>query len=512
MIAADPAAATLAGLARRLAENRPDAEAIADDEGTLAFGPLLAQAEALAASLHELGLRRGDVLSFQLPNWREAAILNVAASLLGLVCNPIVPIYRDAELKAILHDAGARCLVVPGTWRGYDYAEAATRLGKALPALRHIITVRAARPGSLAFDDLLAAGSGRVVAASGADADDTKLLLFTSGTTGRAKGVQHSHRSLTAPLLRAMRRWGVGDGDGLIMPSPVTHVTGYCCGLELPFTLGTHTVLMERWEAERALALIASRSIVATVGATPFLQELAAAAEAGDYAPGSLRIFACGGASVPPALVRRASAILGCRAFRVYGLSEAPLVTFGADAEDPGEIAAETDGRINGYEVRIEGEEEGEILIRGPGLFQGYSDPGFNLEAFTHEGFFRTGDLGWRIGGDALVITGRKKDLIIRGGENISAREIEEALLGDARIRDAAAVAIPHERLGETVGVFVVATPGNVPTLADVQAVLAEAGLAVQKRPEALILVDALPQTPSGKVRKDVLRERMRGR
>lgn len=512
MIGADPEAVILAGLARRLAESRPDAEAIADYEGALAFGPLLAQAEALAASLQELGLRRGDVLSFQLPNWRETAILNVAASLVGLVCNPIVPIYRDAELTAILHDAGARCLVVPGTWRGYDYAGAAARLRHALPALRHIVTVRAPRPGMLAFEDLLTAGRGREVAASGADADDTKLLLFTSGTTGRAKGVQHSHRSLTAPVLRAMRRWGIGDDDGVIMPSPVTHVTGYCCGLELPFTLGTRTLLMERWDADQALALIASRSIAATVGATPFLQELTAAAEAGGHAPGSLRIFACGGASVPPALVRRASAILGCRAFRVYGLSEAPLVTFGVDVDDPGEIAAETDGRINDYELRIEGEDEGEILIRGPGLFQGYSDPGFNVEAFTPEGYFRTGDLGRRVGGDALVITGRKKDLIVRGGENISAREIEEALLCDARISDVAAVAMPHERLGETVGVFVVAAPENAPTLADVQALLADAGFAAQKRPEALILIDTLPRTPSGKVRKDVLRERIRGR
>jgi acyl-CoA synthetase (AMP-forming)/AMP-acid ligase II len=509
MNGADSEAVTLAVLARRRAETGPDVEAIADDGGALAFGALLEQAEALAASLHELGLRRGDVLSFQLPNWRETAILNVAASLAGLVCNPIVPIYRDAELGTILHDSGARCLVVPGTWRSYDFARAAARLRHALPALQHIVTVRATTPGMLAFEDLIAAGRGRAIQTDDADTDAVKLLLFTSGTTGRAKGVQHSHRSLTAPLLRAMRRWGIGEGDGLIMPSPVTHVTGYCCGLELPFTLGTRTLLMERWDAHRALALIGDRSIAATVGATPFLQELVAAAEATGRAPAGLRVFACGGASVPPALIRRASAVLGCSAFRVYGLTEAPLVTFGVDSEDPQDVAAETDGRINDYDVRIEGGTEGEILIRGSGLFMGYKDQAADAEAFTPDGYFRTGDIGRRVRGDALVITGRKKDLIIRGGENISAREIEEVLLADPRITDAAAVAMPHERLGETVGLFLVATPGSMVTLSDVRALLDDAGLAAQKRPEALFHVDALPRTASGKVRKDVLRERI---
>ena len=259
MIGAASEGVTLATLARRRAEIGPEVEAVADDEDNLAFGPLLAQSEALAVSLHEIGLRRRDVLSFQLPNWRETAILNVAASLAGMVCNPIVPIYRDAELGAILRDSGARCLVVPGTWRGYDYARAAARLRHGLPDLQHIVTVRAATPGMLALEELIAAGRGRASPNDGADADDVKLLLFTSGTTGRAKGVQHSQRSLTAPMLRAMRHWGIGAGDGVIMPSPVTHVTGYCCGLELPFTLGTRTLLMERWDADRALALVGNR-------------------------------------------------------------------------------------------------------------------------------------------------------------------------------------------------------------------------------------------------------------
>jgi non-ribosomal peptide synthetase component E (peptide arylation enzyme) len=201
--------------------------------------------------------------------------------------------------------------------------------------------------------------------------------------------------------------------------------------------------------------------------------------------------------------------LLGCSAFRVYGLSEAPLVTFGVGGDDPQDVAAETDGRINDYDVRIDGGTEGEILIRGSGLFLGYKDPAADADSFTPDGYFRTGDIGRRVHGDALVITGRKKDLIIRGGENISAREIEDVLLADPRIADAAAVAIPHERLGETVGLFLVAAPGNSVTLGDVRALLDDAGLAAQKRPEALFHVDSLPRTASGKVRKDVLRERI---
>ena len=298
------------------------------------------------------------------------------------------------------------------------------------------------------------------------------------------------------------------------MPSPVTHVTGYCCGLEMPLFLGTRTVLMERWNAARAVEIIEAEQSEATVGATPFLAELLDAAETvGSQLP-SLRIFACGGASVPAALIRRAHRSLAGRAFRVYGLSEAPLVTLGTAAGDAVEIAAETDGRLNGYEVRIVDpisgtaatHDEGEILVRGDGLFLGYSDSDDNVHAFTADGFFRTGDLG-RIVGDSLVITGRKKDLIIRGGENISAKEIEDILAADGRILESAAVSMPHPRLGETVCLFAVPAPNCSLSLDDVSTILAGVGLARQKFPERLILVDHLPKTPSGKVRKDLLRQ-----
>jgi acyl-CoA synthetase (AMP-forming)/AMP-acid ligase II len=503
---------TISAHARELAQASPETLAMSDDVRELSFGALLADAEALAAGLQQIGLAKGDVISFQLPNWIEAGVINLAANLLGLLCNPIVPIYRELELRTILHDAQTKCLFVPALWNGFDYAAMAGRLQAALPGLSTIILVKAARPDALDYETLLATGRGVPYRDAGLRPDDRKLLLFTSGTTGRAKGVLHSQESLVAPLLRAANAWGLKKGAGVFMPSPVTHVTGYCCGLEMPLFLGTRTVLMERWNAARAVEIIDAQQSEATVGATPFLSELLDAAEsAGSQLP-SLRTFACGGASVPAALIRRAHQRLAGGAFRVYGLSEAPLVTFGSMASDPIEIAAETDGRLNGYDIRIVDaaggttEGEGEILVRGAGLFLGYHDPRDNISAFTGDGYFRTGDLG-RLCGDCLVITGRKKDLIIRGGENISAKEIEDVLAGDARIIETAAVSMPHPRLGEAVCLFAVPASGCSLSLEDIAAILSGAGLARQKFPERLVLVDSLPKTPSGKTRKDLLRQ-----
>jgi acyl-CoA synthetase (AMP-forming)/AMP-acid ligase II len=486
---------------------------ISDEDASLTYGRLLADAQSLAAALQQLGLHRGDVVSFQLPNWHEAAVVNLAANLIGLLCNPIVPIYRQNELLRILADARTRCLFVPGLWNGFDYAGMASRLQAALPGLDHVVCVRGETSSALGYEALLAASRGMQPRCADLRPEDPKLLLFTSGTTGRAKGVMHSQESLVAPLARAAAAWNLGEGDCMLMPSPVTHITGYCCGLEMPLFLGTRTVLMERWSAARAVEIVVAEKVAATVGATPFLAELVDAAEAAGSRLPTLRIFACGGASVPPALIRRAHACLAGRAFRVYGLSEAPLVTLGVTASDALEIAAETDGRRNDYEVRIvdpatgAAASEGEILVRGAGMLLGYADPADNASAFTADGFFRTGDLG-RLVGDALVITGRSKDLIIRGGENISAKEIEDILVADARIVEVAAVSMPHPRLGETVCVFAVPASTHQLGLADVSEILASAGVARQKFPEALFIVAQLPKTPSGKVRKDLLRER----
>lgn len=515
--AATAAARTLAELARVAARDTPDGIAFVDGERSLSFAAILDEAQCLAAALWNHGLRPGDVLSFQLPNWAEAAVINLAACLGGYVCNPIVPIYRDAELAAILADCRSRALFVPGVWRGVDYGAMAERLAARLPSLSRVIGVRDA-DARHRYEDLLATGAAQPVELPAVSADAVKLLMYTSGTTGPAKGVLHSHRSLPVAVLAAVRQWDLQRGDRLLMPSPVTHATGYTVGLELPFSMGLTTVLMERWNAAEAVRLIEQQRIAAAVGATPFLQELLAAMDAAGCERLPLKLFVCGGAAVPTELILRAGQRFAGHACRGFGSTESPFITFGSRPDDPPAIGAGTDGRLNVYEVRVVDAEgralaaggEGEILVRGDGLFLGYTNPAATREAFTDDGFFRTGDLGVRADDNTLTITGRKKDLIIRGGENISAKEIEDVLHQHPLILEAAVVSAPCPRLGESVAAYI-RTRDGLPLAVEVLAahVLA-AGLARQKCPEHVRVIDELPRTAAGKIRKDLLRARIR--
>ncbi|CCA92240.1 AMP-binding protein [Novosphingobium sp. PP1Y] len=501
---------TIAQQAAALAEAEPDFVALLDGDVSMTRAEAVAEAEALSAAMHARGLRPGDVIAFQVPNWREAMVINLAAAMSGLVINPIVPIYRDHEVSIMLGDCGARAFFVASSFRKYDFAEMARRIKGSLPELQHIFTVRG--EGTDDYASLVEEGRALRFARPQVDPLGVKMVLYTSGTTGRPKGVLHSHVSIARILRESAAYWGLVEGEATLMPSPVTHVSGYANGLEAPFICGTRTVLMEAWNAQEALALIDRHQLVGTVAATPFLVELAAAARAsGDRLP-SFRFFACGGAAVPNDLIPAANAAFAnCRAFRVFGASEVPLVTFGWPNVES--LAATTDGAIVDYEVRIVDHEdkdlpdgsEGEILARGPAMMLGYADETQTREAITTDGFFRTGDLGVRSDEGAITITGRKKDLIIRGGENISAKEIEDVLHGHAHVREAAVVAMPHDRLGEGVCAYVIAE-GAVPTPDDLIAHVLASGLAKQKIPERFEFREDFPRTASGKVRKDILR------
>lgn len=507
---------TIADMAETLADQDPDFIAVSDGVASLTRGRLLSDARALAWSLRNRGLRPGDVVAFQVPNWHEAAVINLAAAMAGLVVNPIVPIYRDREVAQMLADCGAQALFVAARFRNYDFAAMAARLRGQLPALDHVFTVRGA--GDEDYAALVAAGAGRHFARPKVDPLGVKLVLYTSGTTGRPKGVLHSHVTLARILRTSNLHWGVAAGEATLMPSPVTHISGYANGLEAPLVCATSTVLMESWDAARALDLIEHHHLVGTVAATPFLVELAQAArESGRHLPG-FRFFACGGAAVPADLIPTANAAFAnCRAFRVFGASEVPLVTFGWPDDE--HLAATTDGQIVDYAVRIvDGEDrdlpdgqEGEILARGPGMLMGYVDQDQTREAITPDGFFRTGDLGVRGADGSLVITGRKKDLIIRGGENISAKEIEDVLHAHPGVREAAVVAMPHPRLGEGVCAYLICGNGRPEPEALVAHIVAS-GLARQKIPERFEFVDDFPRTASGKVRKDLLRADIKAR
>jgi acyl-CoA synthetase (AMP-forming)/AMP-acid ligase II len=419
----------------------------------------------------------------------------------------------------MLQDCRAKVFFLSASFRNYDYAEMIERLRPKLPDLKHVVLLRGQRTGMLNFDDLLGAEAGRSFHRPKVDASSIKMLLYTSGTTGRPKGVLHSHNTMTRAVLGSGHYWGVNPGDVMIMPSPVTHISGYANGLETPFLLGSKTVLMESWNAEAALQLIEQYGVVGTVAATPFLIELANAARAAGKTLPSFKFFACGGAAVPPDVIPAAnSAFANAQAFRVFGSSEVPLVTYGYPDKKDEHLAATTDGAIIDYDVRIVDNDgtdvtpgaEGEILARGPAMFMGYADEKQSAEALTSDGYFRTGDLGCVTPEGAILITGRKKDLIIRGGENISAKEIEDVLHAHPAIAEASVVAMPHARLGEGICAYIILKPGAKADSDKLVAHIIASGMARQKIPERFEFVVDFPRTASGKIRKDVLRSQIK--
>ena len=479
------------------------------------------QARALAGALQRRGLVAGDVVSFELPNWPETVVIDLACAMLGLVCNPIIPIYRDAEVTYILRDAGTKAVFVPTVFRKFDYADMIARHREELPDLAHVITVRGTADGATPFEDLLDEGDAGVLETPDVDPNAVKLIMYTSGTTGRPKGVLHSHNTIDTEIQAISDFLGLGESDVILMPSPVSHITGYLYGIQMPFTLNAPAVFMETWDAAAAGDLIDAHDVTFTIAATVFLHELSVFARRNGRRFPSLRFFPSGGAPVPPEVIYNAHAAFeNCVCSRVYGSTEAPTVTLGVNSRAEEDLGATTEGHVVGHEIKIvdpgDGHEvvpgeEGEILSRGPEMCLGYADDEHNAEAFEPDGFFHTGDLALLDANGALVITGRSKDLIIRGGENISPREVEDALHAHPAIHEAAVVAMPHPRMGETGCAFVVLEEGAELDLADVIAFLDGTGMAKQKYPERLEIIEEFPRTAAGKIRKNLLRDRVAG-
>ncbi len=506
---------TLADAVREAARDTPERVTQVCGGRPVTAGEVWDNASRLAGALQTQGLQAGDVVAFQTPNWHEAVFIDVACCLLGLVVCPIVTIYRDREVELILTDSRAKAIFIAESFRNYDFAAMLARIAPGVPTLRHVWTVRGAVGTGRDLRDLIA-GAAPLAVPPVVSPDAVKLVLYTSGTTGKPKAVLHSHNTLIRATLMCARHWGICPGDTTLMPSPLTHVTGFSHGIEMPFFGGTRCVLMEKWDAAEAADTIDRELVVFTIGATPFLQELMDVAEAQQRTLPSLRLFPCGGAAVAPETIYRVPRVLPhCRSFRVYGSSEAPMITMGFCAPGQEQLAAETDGEIVDYEVRVvdaDGQpvgagQEGEICARGPALFLGYADAGHSAEAFDDQGYFRTGDIGYLAPHNAVVFTGRIKDLINRGGEKISAKEVEDLLHQHPAVQAAAVVAMPHARLGETVCAFVIARPGATVDAAGITALLDAAGVARQKYPERTFFVDSFPSTASGKVKKDLLRK-----
>jgi acyl-CoA synthetase (AMP-forming)/AMP-acid ligase II len=508
--------ATIGSRLDRFCDLNPDALFLIDGACSLTNREAQDQALRLAAGLRRIGVRRGNVVSFQLPNWHEAVIVELACAYAGFVCNPIVTVYRDAEVAFIVRDPRARVLFVPEQFRGFDHLAMADRLREGWPEMIAVVPVRPSLPRRPAYADLVSAPLDGDI--DRPDPNDVKLIMYTSGTTGPPKGVLHTHNTIDTEIRNIIAHLGLDSSDRVLMPSALGHITGYLYGIQLPVTLGCPVVLMDQWDARTAADLIEAHALTFTIGATPFLQELARFARAEGRSLPSLRYFPTGGAPVPPEVIRDATAAFArCWSFRIYGSTEAPTVSLGVPDRTRPDLASATEGYIVGHEVRLVDDagrpvaqgQEGEIITRGPEMCVGYASLEQNAEAFDGEGFFHTGDLAYLTSEGCLVISGRKKDLIIRGGENLSPKEIEDVLHAHPAVEKAAVVAMPHPRLGETGCAFVVPRGGCTFTWLGMEQALAASGLAKQKFPERLEIVSELPHTAAGKVQKNLLRERI---
>jgi cyclohexanecarboxylate-CoA ligase len=488
---------TLADSLREASQSTPQRVALVDGDRRVDCQSLCRQATALAHALHAR-IPPGSVVSFMLPNWHDAALIYLAATLAGMVANPILPSLRERELRFILEDADSRMVFVPARFGRHDYAAMLARVTAQIESPPDVVVVRG-DPGAdqIPFASLLAERTpARALPALNADA--VRMILYTSGTTGRPKGVLHTHNSIHALICQIRDHWLVERGDRFLVASPIAHIGGSIYAFECPLLLGTTAVLMDRWNGDEAVELMRAHRCTHMAGATPFLEQLLAAAQrAGTRLP-DLKLFICGGASVSPSLIRTAAAYFeSAIVTRVYGSTEVPVTTVGSPRHV--DHAADTDGHAGLADIKLV---SGEIRARGPQMLVGYQHREDEAGTFDAEGYFRTGDLARWVDGEYLVVTGRAKDIIVRNGENISPKEVEDVLAGHPGVAEIAIVGLPDERTGERACAVVVPalTPG--PDVASLRDFLEESGVARFKAPEQVVIWDVLPKNDAGKILK----------
>jgi len=507
---ADPLerATSLWELVLRRAELTPGRPMLIDAEDrTLTFGGLAERAVVVAAGLAEMGVGEGSVVSWQLPSRLDSVVLSVALSRLGAVQNPIIHLYREREVGFALRQTGARLFVVPGEWRGTDYVALAERA----------LADAAVRPDLLVVDDGLPEGDPATLAEA-RPTDDIRWIYYTSGSTADPKGVRHTDGSLIAGGRGLAAALGVTADDVGSVAFPFAHIAGPDY-LVTQLTVGFPAVIVEAFSAPDVLPLYRRHGVTMVGGSTAFYVAFLAEQrkQPGDPILPTLRLMSGGGAPKPPEIHYEVKDEIGGRGVvHGYGMTEVPMIANGSPT-DTDEQLANTDGRpVLGAEVRIVGfdghvagpDVEGEIRVRGPMVFHGYTDPALNAEAFDEEGWFRTGDIGRLRADGHLCITGRVKDVIVRKGENISAREIEDLLYQHPKVAEVAVLGLADPERGERVcAVVQPADPADPLTFGEMVAFCREAGLMTQKTPEQLEVRAEMPRAGTGKILKKALRE-----
>ncbi|WP_405584274.1 class I adenylate-forming enzyme family protein [Streptomyces sp. NBC_01092] len=488
---------TLWDLLARRADRTPDRPVLLQDERSVSFGELRARAERVAAGLYDMGVRPGTVVAWQLPTRIETALLSFALARVGAVQSPVIPFYRDREVGFALRESKAEFFAVPGVWRGFDHTEMARRLGA---------------KGIFEAYDALPDGDPAVLPPPPSEGTSVRWIYWTSGTTSDPKGVLHTDRSLIAGgscLGHALRPTSADVGS---IAFPYAHIGGPDY-MVMVLLYGFPAVLFEQFALPDALEGYRRHGVTIAGGSTAFYSMFLAEQRRqpdGAKAVPSLRLLAGGGAPKPPEVYHAVVREMGVQLTHGYGMTEVPMITMGAPG-DTTENLATTEGRPpEGMEIRIV---EGEVRLRGEAVCRGYLDPAQTAAAFDEDGFLRTGDLGHLTGSGHLVLTGRLKDVIIRKGENISAKEIEDLLHRHPAVGDVAVVGLPDPERGERVCAVVEQPAGAQKlTLQALTSYLRGEGLSTHKLPEQLEVVDALPRNETlRKVLKYKLRERFSG-
>ncbi|HBB0218459.1 TPA: medium-chain fatty-acid--CoA ligase [Escherichia coli] len=510
--------ASLADYWQQTARAMPDKIAVVDNHGaSYTYSALDHTASCLANWMLAKGIESGDRIAFQLPGWCEFTVIYLACLKIGAVSVPLLPSWREAELVWVLNKCQAKMFFAPTLFKQTRPVDLILPLQNQLPQLQQIVGVDKLAPAtsSLSLSQIIADNTPLTTAIT-THGDELAAVLFTSGTEGLPKGVMLTHNNILASERAYCARLNLTWQDVFMMPAPLGHATGFLHGVTAPFLIGARSVLLDIFTPDACLALLEQQRCTCMLGATPFVYDLLNLLEKQPADLSALRFFLCGGTTIPKKVARECQQ-RGIKLLSVYGSTESsPHAVVNLD--DPLSRFMHTDGyAAAGVEIKVVDDArktlppgcEGEEASRGPNVFMGYFDePELTARALDEEGWYYSGDLCRMDEAGYIKITGRKKDIIVRGGENISSREVEDILLQHPKIHDACVVAMPDERLGERSCAYVVLkAPHHSLSLEEVVAFFSRKRVAKYKYPEHIVVIEKLPRTASGKIQKFLLRK-----